>query len=70
MPFLGGVGTPQGSNQGLRFMFFNEYKTWITGDTERGLAPLESFVGGMMAGCFSTLGNNPMDVIKTRLQGE
>ena len=30
---------------------------------------LQSFLGGMMSGCFSTLCNNPLDVIKTRMQG-
>lgn len=59
----------QGSNQGLRFMFFNEYKRVITNDGEKPLTPLLSFLGGMGAGCFSTLGNNPFDVVKTRLQG-
>lgn len=59
----------QGSNQGLRFMFFNEYKRVITNDGEKQLTPLLSFLGGMCAGCFSTLGNNPFDVVKTRMQG-
>jgi solute carrier family 25 citrate transporter 1 len=59
----------QGSNQGLRFMWFNEYKKVLTHDGERTLTPIEKFLGGMTAGCFSTLGNNPFDVIKTRMQG-
>lgn len=59
----------QGSNQGLRFMFFNEYKRYITNDGETQLTPLLSFVGGMASGCFSTMGNNPFDVVKTRMQG-
>jgi solute carrier family 25 citrate transporter 1 len=59
----------QGSNQGLRFMWFNEYKRIITNDGEKQLTPLLSFFGGMSAGCFSTLGNNPFDVLKTRMQG-
>jgi len=58
----------QASNQGLRFMWFNEYKTFLTKD-ERPLTIYESFFGGMTAGCFSTLGNNPFDVVKTRMQG-
>lgn len=32
------------------------------------MTPLLGLFGGMTAGCFSTLGNNPFDVIKTRLQ--
>lgn len=59
----------QGSNQGLRMMWFNEYKSFVTNDGEKKLSPLMSLFGGMTAGCFSTLGNNPFDVVKTRLQG-
>jgi solute carrier family 25 (mitochondrial citrate transporter), member 1 len=61
----------QGSNQGLRFMWFNEYKSYVT-DNGRGgqsMTPLLGLLGGMSAGCFSTLGNNPFDVVKTRMQG-
>ncbi len=54
----------QGSNQGLRFMWFNEYKKYMTNDGETELTPLLRLFGGMSAGCFSTLGNNPFDVVK------
>lgn len=69
--YQGGMATAlkQGSNQGLRFMWFNEYKEIVTSDGERHMTPLLSLVGGMSAGCFSTLGNNPFDVVKTRMQG-
>lgn len=59
----------QGSNQGLRFMWFNEYKRIVTNDGEEQLTPVMGLLGGMSAGCFSTLGNNPFDVVKTRMQG-
>jgi solute carrier family 25 (mitochondrial citrate transporter), member 1 len=59
----------QGSNQGLRFMWFNEFKRVVTSDGDRAMTPLLGFLGGMSAGCFSTLGNNPFDVVKTRMQG-
>ena len=59
----------QASNQGLRFMFFNAYKDYMTSNGQRSLQPLEALVGGMLAGCFSTLGNNPFDVVKTQMQG-
>jgi len=59
----------QGSNQGLRFMWFNEYKRIITNDGKKEMTPLLGLFGGMSAGCFSTLGNNPFDVVKTRMQG-
>ena len=59
----------QGSNQGLRFMWFNEFKRLVTHDGEQPMTPLLGLFGGMSAGCFSTLGNNPFDVVKTRMQG-
>jgi solute carrier family 25 citrate transporter 1 len=59
----------QGSNQGLRFMWFNEYKRIVTNDGEKVMTPLLGLFGGMSAGCFSTMGNNPFDVVKTRMQG-
>lgn len=59
----------QGSNQGLRFMWFNEYKKIVTQDGTQPLSPIGGLLGGMSAGCFSTLGNNPFDVVKTRMQG-
>ena len=64
--YQGAVATAmkQGSNQGLRFMWFNEYKRIITNDGEKKMTPLLGLAGGMSAGCFSTLGNNPFDVVK------
>ena len=46
----------QGSNQGLRFMWFNEYKRIVTNDGQIPTTPLIGLFGGMTAGCFSTLG--------------
>lgn len=58
----------QGSNQGLRFMWFNKYKELLMEKTgEKQLTPVQGLLGGMSAGCFSTLGNNPFDVVKVRL---
>jgi len=67
--YLGAAATAmkQGSNQGLRFMWFNEYKRIVTDDGEKKLTPLMGLFGGMSAGCFSTLGNNPFDVVKVSL---
>lgn len=59
----------QGSNQALRFTWFNEYKRIVTNDGEKPMTPLLGLLGGMSAGCFSTLGNNPFDAVKTRMQG-
>ena len=54
----------QGSNQGLLFIWFNEYKRIVTNDGEKSMTPILGLFGGMTAGCFSTLGNNPFDVVK------
>ena len=59
----------QSSNQGLRFMAFGQYKEFMLDGEDRGLKPLEALAGGMVSGCFSTVCNNPMDMIKTRMQG-
>lgn len=59
----------QASNQGLRFMFFNWYKDIVTDNGKSSLHPIGALLGGMMAGCFSTFGNNPFDVVKTQMQG-
>jgi solute carrier family 25 citrate transporter 1 len=45
-------------------MWFNEYKNIVTNEGEKTLTPLMGLFGGMTAGCFSTLGNNPFDVVK------
>lgn len=59
----------QASNQGLRFMWFYEYKKIVTHDGQNKMSMPMGLLGGMTAGCFSALGNNPFDVIKTRMQG-
>mmetsp|Transcript_33237 Transcript_33237/g.40789 ORF Transcript_33237/g.40789 Transcript_33237/m.40789 type:complete len:270 (+) Transcript_33237:270-1079(+) len=60
----------QASNQGLRFMAFTLYKDLVLGDNKQGtLSPIQALIGGMCSGCFSTLCNNPFDMMKTRMQG-
>lgn len=50
-------------------MWFNKYKSILSNDDARSLTDIENLLGGMSAGCFSTLGNNPFDVVKTKMQG-
>mmetsp|Transcript_37138 Transcript_37138/g.59657 ORF Transcript_37138/g.59657 Transcript_37138/m.59657 type:complete len:115 (-) Transcript_37138:176-520(-) len=54
-------------------MWFSEYKAVITGtrdtNNQRSLSSYEALIGGMSAGCFSTILNNPVDFLKTRMQG-
>jgi len=58
----------QGSNQGLRFMAFSKYRQFMSPDGKPLDAP-RAMLGGMLAGCFSTMLNNPFDAVKTRMQG-
>ena len=37
----------QGSNQGLRFMWFNEYKRIVTEDGQKPLTPIMGLFGGI-----------------------
>jgi solute carrier family 25 citrate transporter 1 len=67
---VGATVAKQSSNQGLRFMAMGQYRQFLTGEASgRQLTPLESLFGGMCAGCFSTMCNNPFDMVKTRTQG-
>ena len=59
----------QGSNQGLRFLWYGTYKSAVTRGGEVPLTPLLAFLGGMTAGVFSSVVNQPADVVKTRMQG-
>jgi len=59
----------QSSNHGLRFVCYAEYKRVVSHDGLYELSPYQSFIGGMLAGVFSALGNQPFDVLKTRMQG-
>ena len=60
----------QSTNQGLRFMSYGVYKNAITNNNgNQKITTYQSFIGGMISGSISTLCNNPIDVVKTRMQG-
>ena len=59
----------QSTNQGLRFMSYGFYKDAITNNGNAKITTSQSFIGGMISGLISTLCNNPIDVVKTRMQG-
>ncbi len=42
---------------------FNEFKRIVGKDGKKNLTMVENFLGGMTAGCFSTILNNPLDVV-------
>ena len=60
----------QGTNQGIRFLVFNEIKKVLVGDDVNAKMPwYKTMAAGAIAGAASVLGNNPLDVVKSRMQG-
>eukprot|EP00004_Rigifila_ramosa_P024791 TRINITY_DN7276_c0_g1_i1.p1 TRINITY_DN7276_c0_g1~~TRINITY_DN7276_c0_g1_i1.p1 ORF type:complete len:320 (-),score=73.83 TRINITY_DN7276_c0_g1_i1:53-1012(-) len=58
----------QGSNQAVRFATYGKVVSLISSNPSKP-APLESASAGAVAGALSVFANNPVDVIKTRMQG-
>ena len=56
----------QGSNQGIRFFVYEDTKNYLNAYLPSSLA---MFIAGGIAGAASVMGNNPIDVIKTNMQG-
>lgn len=71
--FYKGVGptiVKQASNQAIRFMVFNSIKDHLTGgDSKVQLPAWQTAAAGAAAGAVSVFGNNPIDVVKSRMQG-
>ncbi len=42
---------------------FNEFQRIVSEDGKKRLSMVENFIGGMTAGCFSTIINNPLDMV-------
>lgn len=65
----------QGSNQAIRFVSFYKLKEMMLGDPHKDfnrstiLGLTQSLVAGALAGAASVIGNTPIDVIKTKMQG-
>jgi len=60
----------QGSNQGIRFLVYNQVKLQLQGGDHQKVLPwYSSLFCGAIAGATSVIGNNPLDVIKSRMQG-
>lgn len=67
---VGATVAKSASNQALRFVIFNQYKNlMVENRQEKKLSSLESLAGGCIAGLLGALGNTPVDVIKSRMQG-
>ena len=60
----------QGSNQAIRFYTVETLKAWYKGDDpKREIPKLVVGAFGAFAGAASVVGNTPLDVVKTRMQG-
>jgi len=60
----------QGSNQMIRFFVYKELEDLIKSrNNNKELNDIQRFVCGGLAGSASVIGNTPIDVIKTRMQG-
>lgn len=60
----------QGSNQAIRFFLMESLKDWYKGgDPNKKVPKLLVGLFGGFAGACSVLGNTPIDVVKTRMQG-
>lgn len=57
----------QSSNQGVRFVVYTDTASWLSSYIDN--KPLRDMLAGMFAGFCSTMFNNPVDVIKTKMQG-
>ena len=56
----------QSLNQASRFFFYQHYKEWV--EKKGKFTNLNSFIGGVGAGCFSVVVSTPADVLKTQMQ--
>eukprot|EP01116_Phalansterium_solitarium_P000391 TRINITY_DN10261_c0_g1_i1.p1 TRINITY_DN10261_c0_g1~~TRINITY_DN10261_c0_g1_i1.p1 ORF type:complete len:299 (-),score=45.38 TRINITY_DN10261_c0_g1_i1:201-1097(-) len=59
----------QGSNQAVRFLVVEEAKKAWASVTGRTPGPLGTACCGAVAGAASVFANNPIDVVKTKMQG-
>jgi solute carrier family 25 citrate transporter 1 len=60
----------QGSNQAIRFFVYTSIKKWLQdGDITKDIGSVKTFITGGIAGAASVIGNTPVDVVKTRMQG-
>jgi len=59
----------QSTNQATRFVVYEELKKYIQGGSTDPIGTLSSLFCGAVAGGVSVLVNNPLDVVKTKMQG-
>lgn len=65
---LGPTILKQGSNQAVRFVVYNKLKEAVSGPNQE-FGMIKSAMCGAAAGSVSVMCNNPIDVVKTKMQG-
>eukprot|EP00002_Diphylleia_rotans_P002700 TRINITY_DN1170_c0_g1_i1.p1 TRINITY_DN1170_c0_g1~~TRINITY_DN1170_c0_g1_i1.p1 ORF type:complete len:304 (-),score=67.10 TRINITY_DN1170_c0_g1_i1:481-1392(-) len=65
---LGPTIVKQGSNQAVRFFVFNQIKDYAVSNGHE-FGSVKTALAGAVAGAASVAANNPIDVVKTRMQG-
>lgn len=64
------TGIRQASSVGVRFMLYNEVRAVIAGGKDAKGKPWHSMVAGGTVGAISVIVNNPVDVVKSRIQAQ
>ena len=59
----------QSSNQAIRFMFYEKFMIKMNESIPNAPLPVKTALSGALAGAISCVANNPVDVVKTNLQG-
>ena len=59
----------QSSNQAIRFLVYERAKSFLDSNIPDSPLTLRTALAGALAGAASVIGNNPIDVVKTQMQG-
>jgi len=60
----------QGTSVAIRFMVYDDAKRLLTGGHPENINTIQQLGAGFLSGCCSTCFNQPLDVVKTRIQSQ